>query len=134
MFSSFIQTIQAGKAPDLVDLRKRLDLALIKKTGVLNLPYHFWQSDPKINPSTAHMLWAATILEDQQGLAAAAEFAQKEAAEKSRFKKSESLSDGYGFTIILASFLDDLLVLTADTDLQSSIQKKCARAKMLLSL
>ncbi len=41
-----------------------LDVAVTKKLGVLKQPYLFWQSDHKINPSAAHLLWAAILLED----------------------------------------------------------------------
>ncbi len=37
---------------------------MTKKLGIINLPPPFWMSDPKINPKSEHLLWAALLLGD----------------------------------------------------------------------
>ncbi len=135
MFSLFVESLQKGREPDMVDLRKRLDISLIKKMGVLNLPYHFWQSDQKINPSSAHMLWAAVYLEDQEGIAVVAELKRREAEEAQKYKKAgQGKFDADGYRTLLTTDLDDLLILASETDLKVSVQDKCKKAKRFLSL
>jgi len=68
MFSQLISKLKSSTMPDKDELGKRLALALVKKMGVIKQPYHFWSSDPKINPPTAHLLWAAILLEDKEAI------------------------------------------------------------------
>lgn len=65
MFVDVIAELKNGRYPlDLTALKKRFNIAIIKKMAVLKMPCHFWSSDPKINPSTDQLAWVAFILED----------------------------------------------------------------------
>ncbi len=67
MFADVMNDLKKGVLPaDSAAFKKQFDIAMIKKMGVLELPYHFWSSDPKINPSSDHLAWAAFILEDRE--------------------------------------------------------------------
>lgn len=60
-----IDNLHRAKMPEPGNLAKRFDFALTKKTGVLRLPPAFWMNDPKINPRTDHLFWAALLLLDR---------------------------------------------------------------------
>jgi hypothetical protein len=64
MFSQMIADVQNGLLPAAEALRSRLQVAMVKKLAMLRLPRQFHHNDPKINPDTEHMLWAAILLED----------------------------------------------------------------------
>lgn len=65
MFSEMIDTLGRGELPEPGLLRKRFDLAMTKKLGVVKLPSCFWMADPKINPRADHLLWAALLLKSR---------------------------------------------------------------------
>ena len=57
-----VSSLKKGEVTDLNILRKRFDTALVKKIAVISTPYSFWTSDPKINPPTKELIWAAILL------------------------------------------------------------------------
>lgn len=59
-----------GEWPDTAAMRQWLRLALVKKMGVLNQPYHCWSTDSKINPASRDLLLVAILLDDRESLAA----------------------------------------------------------------
>ena len=65
MFSEMIAAVNNNEAPELVSLQKRFDFALTKKLGIVKLPPAFWMQDPKINPRSDHLFWAALLLKDR---------------------------------------------------------------------
>jgi hypothetical protein len=69
MIADILSQLQEARMPTATAVEKWLAMALIKKMGVLNLPYHCWHTDPKINPSTKHLLWAAILTEDKERFA-----------------------------------------------------------------
>jgi hypothetical protein len=72
MFREILESLKEGVLPSAGSLRRRLTLALVKKTGILQQPRACWSNDPKINPEARHMLWAAVILEDDEAIGLAA--------------------------------------------------------------
>jgi len=66
MFSEMVSDLSRGKLPEPVSLRKRFDAAITKKLGIVRLPRTFWMNDPKINPRSDHLFWAALLLKDRQ--------------------------------------------------------------------
>jgi hypothetical protein len=66
MFDEMISLLKKGEMVQLDLLRKRFDLALIKKIGVVKTPYSFWSADKKINPASKELLWAVILLEDRE--------------------------------------------------------------------
>jgi hypothetical protein len=92
MFSEMIADLQRLKMPEPVSLRKRFDFALTKKLGVLKLPSAFWTQDPKINPRSDHLLWAALLLMDRERIELALAVLEEEFAETSRTAGHSSIS------------------------------------------
>nr|MBF0221908.1 hypothetical protein [Desulfobulbaceae bacterium] len=69
MFGDVINGLKNGLfPPDLTALKKRFNIAIIKKLAVLKLPSQFWSNDPKINPSIEQLACVAFILEDGESL------------------------------------------------------------------
>jgi len=66
MIEDILFQLRDSRMPAVAAVEKWLAVALIKKMGVLNLPYHCWHTDPKINPSSKHLLWAAILAEDKE--------------------------------------------------------------------
>ncbi len=89
MFTDVIADLKKGLLPsDFAVLKKRFNIAIIKKMAVLRLPYHFWSSDPKINPSTEQLGWVALLLEGSGGIAQVESVVAQEVAEQLTGKKS----------------------------------------------
>lgn len=66
MFSEMIASLKKGEMPSVENLRTKLQPAMVKKSGVLQQPRMCRSNDPKINPDSIHMLWAAILLGDQE--------------------------------------------------------------------
>lgn len=66
MFTEMINQLQAGKLPDEARLNGLLTAALVKKTAIVKMPPQFWYEDPKMNPLSNHLLWAAIVLGDKE--------------------------------------------------------------------
>jgi hypothetical protein len=65
MFTEMIEALHRSQMVDPVGLKKRFDFALTKKMAVVKLPRALWVRDPKINPRSDHLLWAALLLLDR---------------------------------------------------------------------
>jgi hypothetical protein len=72
MFQEMLMSLKEGVLPPAASLRRRLALALVKKSGILQQPRPCWSNDPKINPEARHLLWAAVIIEDVEAIGLAA--------------------------------------------------------------
>jgi len=66
MFQRILDQVEKGHLPDEKHLRQMLEVALIKKMGVLRMPYHCQPLDPKINPPVEQLLAVSAILEDEE--------------------------------------------------------------------
>ncbi len=69
MIGDIISRLQQAKMPQPAAVKQWLEIALVKKMGVISLPYHFWHGDNKINPASKHLLWAAILTEDHENFA-----------------------------------------------------------------
>ena len=94
MFSDMVAALERGEWPDERALRSRLSLAVTKKLGVLNIPYLCWSGDPKINPPTKHLLWAALLVGDKDQFAVVVSILQAELAERAAAKKEGGTAAG----------------------------------------
>jgi hypothetical protein len=65
MFTEMITALKENTIPKESSIKGRLNIALIKKEAILNLPKNFHVADPKINPRPDHMIWAAVLLKDK---------------------------------------------------------------------
>ncbi len=68
MFSEMIAGLRQGNMPDPALLRGRCHAALTKKLAFVRLPPVYWETDPKRNPDTAHLLVAVLLLGDSDML------------------------------------------------------------------
>ncbi len=68
MFSEMIAGLRGGNLPDLGPLRGRCHAAITKKLAFVRLPPVYWETDPKRNPDTRHLLWAILLLGDEDML------------------------------------------------------------------
>lgn len=90
MFTDMIADLNKGAMPDPASLKTRFDFALTKKTGVVKLPSAFWMRDPKINPRSDHLLWAALLLLDRSRIDLALAVIEEEHREVVRTKGNRS--------------------------------------------
>ena len=66
MIGDIVAQLQQARMPEPAAVKQWLKIALIKKMGVISLPYHFWHGDSKINPASKHLLWAVILAEDHE--------------------------------------------------------------------
>ena len=64
MFSEMVAKLKEGELPDPALLRGRCHAAVTKKLAFVRLPPVYWESDPKRNPDSSHLLWAVLLLDD----------------------------------------------------------------------
>ena len=64
MFSEMVTKLKEGELPDPALLRGRCHAAVTKKLAFVRLPPVYWESDPKRNPDSSHLLWAVLLLHD----------------------------------------------------------------------
>ena len=70
-------------------LQKRYDFAMTKKLGIVKLPPAFWMHDPKINPRSDHLFWAALFLKDRNRIDMALSVIAVELAETTSVKGND---------------------------------------------
>ncbi len=68
MFSEMIAGLRCGILPEPGPLRGRCHAAITKKLAFVRLPPVYWETDPKRNPDTRHLLWAILLLRDEDML------------------------------------------------------------------
>ncbi len=84
MFSDMVADLNRDVMPDPVLLARRFDIAMTKKLGVVQLPPAFWMQDPKINPRSDYLFWAALLTLDRQRIELALSVLAVEIAETCR--------------------------------------------------
>ncbi len=112
-------------------LRKRLEVAITKKLGVINLPYHFWSSDKKINPLTEHLLWAAVLLEDQEKINLIEGIILVETTETMQAKGNKTPSKKELYLIvenIVCSYANHLVEYSQDHEVKKTISDKIQKS------
>ena len=66
MFQTVMRQMENGELPQTKTLSQRLEAALVKKIGVLRMPYLCRPQDTKINPPAEQLLAVAAILKDEE--------------------------------------------------------------------
>jgi hypothetical protein len=89
MFSHMIAALGDEEMPEPAALTKRYDFAVTKKLGILKLPPAFWMRDPKINPRSDHLFWAALLLKDRKRIELALSIMAIEQTETASLKGDE---------------------------------------------
>jgi hypothetical protein len=126
MFTEMVSLLKRGEIIDLKLLRNRFDLALVKKIGVINTPYSFWSSDPKINPLTKELLWASILLEDKENFNLLLGVIATEANEKRMASglETEVTENENGYKNITGKLINEFLELAPTDNFRKSLQVK----------
>ena len=78
MFRDVLELLAARVMPDKKGLAGRLNAALTKKIGVLQIPYLSQPTDPKINPPARQLLVVAALLGEREKIQLALDILQTE--------------------------------------------------------
>ena len=120
-----VSELKKGILPEISLLRKRFDLALVKKLGVIKTPCSFWTSDKKINPATKELLWAAILLEDRENFMLVEGIIATEIEEK---RKASGLSKPpVSGPVMTESFINELIHLGPSDQFRQLLQQKVDR-------
>ena len=128
MFGQMVDDLKMGRLPEIYPLRKRFELALIKKMGVIKTPYSFWPGDTKINPPTKQLLWASILLHDKENFGMVAAIISAEVEEKQR-AKGKSAGIGEINSIVnelLESYIQEFIGLAPDDAFRETLMLKAA--------
>ncbi len=119
MFTEMLTSLRNNRLPAPLSIRGRLQIALIKKQAILNLPQTFRVADPKINPRADHMVWAAVLLEDQDLFDITISILLTEA----HFHSAQAQTNGAENRSVIKKNLEELVAIPADTQLKETINK-----------
>ena len=125
MFSEMVSEIASGIMPDTGLLRKRFDLALTKKLGVVKTPYPLWTADKKINPAAKELLWAAIILEDRDSYLLINSIIAAETAEKR--KTAGRLDVPESGLVLTETILDELRRMAPSEEFLVLLERKITK-------
>lgn len=87
-----IAQLGMGEKPDKKVLARKLEAALVKKAGVLQVPYLCQSSDPKINPPARHLLVAAAFLGAREKIRLTLDILATELAQRYSGKEDKAAS------------------------------------------
>ena len=121
-----VSSLKKGEVTDLNILRKRFDTALVKKIAVISTPYSFWTSDPKINPPTKELIWAAILLQDNDNYKLLTGIVATETNEKNRASGQNAESSGNisESKKITGSIIEEFLTLAPTENFRKLIKRK----------
>jgi len=102
MFSEMLADISQGSLPDNGPLRGRFRAALTKKLALVSQPPTYWESDPKRNPDTEHLLWAVLLLHEPDLFEVVKGIILMEQAEREGLTAEEFLDRALGNLLRLA--------------------------------
>lgn len=114
MFRDIIDRLAKGEQPEKKVLARKLDAALTKKIGVLQISYLSQPADPKINPPSRQLLLVAAFLGDREKIQLALDILRTEQAQRHGSIKGDTslsaLTEAVAATSrLLAAFPDELI-------------------------
>lgn len=118
MFSEMMHRIAMGLPVETSWLTPRLTLALVKKQGVIRLAPAMWPTDPKINPDSRHLLWAAVLLADRKMFLEVETVLTMELMEKAGTIRTGVIPD---VESLVLAWLDALLQLAPDATYRAQL-------------
>lgn len=121
MFSEMIAVIHNKGVPEPDTLQKRYDFAMTKKMGIVKLPSAFWMQDPKINPRSDHLFWAALLLKDRSRIDLALSVIALELAETISMQGGEVRENVDNRA---SALVKELLAQFADTSLRQQLEQE----------
>ena len=124
MFAEMVQGLSQGQLPDSGPLRGRCHAAVTKKLAFVRLPPVYWESDPKRNPDTCHLLWAVLLLHDSDMLEVVKGIILMEQAEK----------EGLSLDEFVQQSLDRLFALAPDSQFLTLLKQQVAEELLVLNV
>jgi len=122
MFSEMIAGLRQGILPDPALLRGRCHAAVTKKLAFVRLPPVYWETDPKRNPDTSHLLWAVLLLHDSDMLEVVKGLILMEQAER----------EGLSLEEFMQQSLDGLFALAPDPQFQTLLKEQVTKSAIHL--
>jgi hypothetical protein len=113
MFSEMIAGLGQGVLPDPGPLRGRCHAAITKKLAFVRLPPVYWETDPKRNPDSSHLLWAVLLLGDKEMLGTLEGIVLMEQGER----------EGLSWELFMKRSLDGLFDLAPDSEFRALLQQ-----------
>lgn len=128
MFRDVLEQLAKGVMPDKKVVASKLDAALTKKIGVLQIPYLCQSADPKINPPAGQLLVAAALLGEKEKIQLAFDILQTELGQRKPVT-ADTVSDAMNeaqnsVSRLLAAFPEE-----RDRWLQILAELKCRNAE-----
>ena len=118
MFSEMVAGLRQGILPDRSLLRGRFRAALTKKLALVSQPPTYWESDPKRNPDSEHLLWAVLFLQDRDDFEVVKGVILMEQGER----------EGLSADQFIGRALDNLLALAPDERFRELLRKEVSWA------
>jgi len=126
MIDDIVSLLKQSRMPPPAAVKQWLKIALVKKMGVLSLPYHFWHGDSKINPAAKHLLWAAILAEDHENFTIVEGIIHTEylaAGKNPEVQKTRHRKDSF-IGKIVTGYVDELLALAPEPALHKLLADK----------
>lgn len=114
MFAEIVSGLKSGRLPEIATLRGRCHAGVTKKLAFVKLPPVFWETDPKRNPDTMHLLWGVWLLHDAEMLEIVKGIILMEQAEK----------EGLSLEEFTQNSMDALLALAPDTKFRALLKQQ----------
>ena len=116
MFAEIVSGLEEGRFPEIAALRGRCHAGVTKKLAFVQLPPVFWETDPKRNPDTMHLLWGVWLLHDADMLEIVKSIILMEQAEK----------EGLSLEEFSQKSMEALLALAPDTKFRALLKQQLA--------
>ncbi len=120
MFAEMVSDLSQGKLPCVNLLRGRCHAAVTKKLAFVRLPPTYWETDPKRNPDTSHLLWAVLLLHDLDMLEVVKGIILMEQAEK----------EGLSLEEFMQQSLERLFALAPDSMFRTQLKEQVAEKSL----
>lgn len=126
MFDQMVSDLKNGIIPESSLLRRRFEVALIKKIGVIRTPYTFWPADKKINPSAKELLWAAILLQDKENYKIVEAIISSELEEQQRTKRLQNCTgdNARELKLTMQNYIAEFIALAPSEPFKKTLQQK----------
>jgi hypothetical protein len=114
-----VQGLRQGQLPERGPLRGRCHAAVTKKLAFVRLPPVYWESDPKRNPDTSHLLWAVLLLHDSEMIDIVKGIILMEQAER----------EGLSLDEFMQQSLERLFALAPDSKFRTLLKQQVAETE-----
>jgi len=121
-----VSDLKNGIIPESSLLRRRFEVALIKKIGVIRTPYTFWPADKKINPSAKELLWAAILLQDKENYKIVEAIISSELEEQQRTKRLQNCTgdNARELKLTMQNYIAEFIALAPSEPFKKTLQQK----------